>query len=113
MGILGSNCNSECEVIAGHFKRCIRPRDHKEESHVWIEALNRSEGAPRIVIWTDAPVTKIVAYMIIEDLFKDADRNARAYGWEVGHGQPLTEQINGLSDDNPFLDDNWKDKVVS
>ena len=35
------------------------------------------------------------------------DRNARAYGWEIGHGQPLTQVID-FSPENPFIDPNWR-----
>ena len=36
----------------------------------------------------------------------DEDRNARAYGWEVGRGQPIGAVIQS-SPDNPFLDPDW------
>jgi len=35
------------------------------------------------------------------------DRNARAYGWAVGRGHPLTSTIDG-DDTNPFLDPDWR-----
>lgn len=40
----------------------------------------------------------------------EIDRNARAYGFEVGRGKPLTKTMT-FSDDNPFIDRNWRDKV--
>lgn len=41
---------------------------------------------------------------------EEIDRNARAYGWEVGkHGQ--LDPTVGLSPDNPFADPNWRDRV--
>jgi hypothetical protein len=42
---------------------------------------------------------------------EEIDRNARAYGFEVGRGQALTAQIAGLSDDNPFVKKGWRDGV--
>lgn len=36
----------------------------------------------------------------------EIDRNARAYGWEVGRGKTPAEVIN-MSRDNPFADPNW------
>lgn len=41
---------------------------------------------------------------------EEADRNARAFGWEIGHGQELGKVIES-SPDNPFLDPNWRRKV--
>jgi len=41
----------------------------------------------------------------------EIDRNARAYGWEIGHGHPLAEQIESTSDDNPFLNPDWRDQI--
>lgn len=44
------------------------------------------------------------------DEIEEFTRNARAYGWEVGKGKPLTETIS-TSPDNPFLDPNWRDHL--
>lgn len=43
---------------------------------------------------------------------EEIDRNARAYGWEIGNGHPLAERIEELSDDNPFLDKKWREKMM-
>ena len=40
-------------------------------------------------------------------LLNEMDRNARAYGWEIGHGQPMTQVID-FSPENPFIDPNWR-----
>lgn len=37
---------------------------------------------------------------------KEIDRNARAYGFEIGRGHPLGELVT-TSEDNPFLDPDW------
>jgi hypothetical protein len=42
---------------------------------------------------------------------QEIDRNARAYGWSVGRGHPLAEQIEDVDPENPFLDPNWRDKI--
>jgi hypothetical protein len=42
---------------------------------------------------------------------QEMDRNARAYGWEIGHGKPLAAVIE-FSEDNPFLDPTWRDLVT-
>lgn len=45
-------------------------------------------------------------------LAMEIDRNARAYGWSVGRGHPLTPQIEDVDPENPFLDPNWRDAFV-
>lgn len=40
----------------------------------------------------------------------EMDRNARAYGWEVGRGKPLTAVLD-FDPDNPFLNPDWRDNV--
>lgn len=42
---------------------------------------------------------------------EEIDRNARAYGWEVGKGRPVTGEILMTSSDNPFLDPNWRENI--
>lgn len=44
---------------------------------------------------------------------EEVDRNARAYGWEIGRGHPLVEQIESTSEDNPFLSPDWRGGTVS
>lgn len=41
---------------------------------------------------------------------EEVDRNARAYGFEIGKGQDLSEEI-FTSDDNPFMDTNWRELI--
>lgn len=45
-------------------------------------------------------------------LLSELDTAARAYGFEIGRGHPLTEELTELSDDNPFRDRNWRDNVI-
>src|SRR5690348_6155551 len=42
----------------------------------------------------------------------EMDRNARAYGWEVGKHGVLSEVIQHVCPDNPFLDPKWRNHVV-
>lgn len=42
---------------------------------------------------------------------EEIDRNARAYGFEVGKGHPLTEVIEQTSPDNPFMNPDWRQSV--
>lgn len=43
---------------------------------------------------------------------KEIDRNARAYGFEIGRGHPLGELV-AVSKDNPFLDPDWASDLDS
>ena len=47
---------------------------------------------------------------LIREELDEIDRNARAYGFEIGRGQRLSEGIE-TSEDNPFLDPNWRDTI--
>lgn len=40
------------------------------------------------------------------DDLAEVDRNARAYGYEIGRGAPITAQLDA-TDGNPFLDRDW------
>lgn len=46
------------------------------------------------------------------ELIAEIDRNARAYGWEVGHGHPLTEKIESTTPGNPFMDPDWRAHIL-
>lgn len=41
---------------------------------------------------------------------EEVDRNARAYGFEIGRGAPLKKTVE-TSNDNPFMSPDWKDQV--
>ena len=43
----------------------------------------------------------------------EIDRNARAFGWEVGRGQPIATILRKISDNNPFMDPDWRDNIGS
>jgi hypothetical protein len=45
-------------------------------------------------------------------LLDELDRNARAYGFEIGRGHPLTEKLTHISDDNPFMTRDWRDNII-
>lgn len=45
-------------------------------------------------------------------LLEELDRNARAYGFEIGRGHPLLEKLTHISDDNPFMDKDWRSKII-
>lgn len=42
---------------------------------------------------------------------EEVDRSARAYGWEIGQGKSLAEIVD-MSDDNPFKDSNWRERIT-
>lgn len=47
----------------------------------------------------------------VQAMLEEVDRNARAYGWEIGRGRALTEVVD-YSPDNPFLDPDWRKRMV-
>jgi hypothetical protein len=42
----------------------------------------------------------------------EIDRQARAYGFEIGRGHKLTNQIDTISEDNPFRNVNWRNNII-
>ena len=50
--------------------------------------------------------------MLTDEEVLEVDRVARAYGYEIGRGHPLTETVKA-SEDNPFLDPNWRVNMVA
>lgn len=42
-----------------------------------------------------------------EEEIERLDRCARAYGWEVGRGHPIVEELE-TTEENPFMDPDWK-----
>ena len=44
-----------------------------------------------------------------KSLTEEQDRNARAYGWEVGQGAPIADNL-PESPGNPFSDPDWRQK---
>lgn len=48
---------------------------------------------------------------ISDAVLKEYCRNARAYGWEVGHGSPMLSILKATRK-NPFLKPNWESKVI-
>lgn len=50
------------------------------------------------------------AHFVRDKKLEEIDRNARAYGYEIGRGHPLVEKIESVSDDNPFMVHDWKER---
>jgi len=46
------------------------------------------------------------------DHIEEIDRNARAYGWEIGKGAPLSHGAVEVTDGNPFMQSNWRDQII-
>lgn len=46
-----------------------------------------------------------------KERLEELDRQARAYGWEVGNGKPLDISFE-LSRNNPFAYENWRDIIT-
>lgn len=79
-----------------------RDRIYKAISDAFYDARNSGRTM------TDASNAAADTVLAIVD---EIDRNARAYGWSVGQGAPLTEVLVDVSDANPFLDPNWRERV--
>lgn len=65
--------------------------------------------------WADVPEkNKQLMIAVCQELIThysnidEIDRNARAYGFEIGRGQEIGPQVNA-SEDNPFLSRDWRD----
>lgn len=52
----------------------------------------------------------VIARVVPLDKLDEIDRNARAYGFDVGQGAPLAEKLT-TSAANPFLDPNWREQL--
>ena len=50
--------------------------------------------------------------VVRETALEEMDRCARAYGYEIGKGHPLTYIVHDISEDNPFRDEHWKSNCV-
>jgi hypothetical protein len=66
-----------------------------------------AEPIPQMV--TSADVEADGGYFSKEDL-ESICRNARAYAWEVGHGQEMTPRLS-TTPGNPFLDPEWRNHI--
>lgn len=55
-------------------------------------------------LWVGCALTKRAKRGDLEEI----DRNARAYGWEIGHGHPLADVIESTDATNPFLTREWR-----
>lgn len=44
-------------------------------------------------------------------IINEIDRNARAYGWEIGQGRQLTTFMPAINPKNPFLQSDWRDPL--
>lgn len=79
---------------------------HADEYEVGVSELIPPDLFDLIEALVDAHVARSRAQV------EEIDRNARAYGWEVGRGHPLTEQLNTVESANPFLDKNWREQII-
>lgn len=54
---------------------------------------------------------QVRAGIIVGEDMQEIDRNARAYGWEIGRGRALS-QIIDMTPGNPFADPDWRKNVT-
>lgn len=52
-------------------------------------------------------IVDLLNAVYVTDNTTEVDRNARAYGWEIGRGQPIGWEIK-TTPGNPFLDPDWR-----
>ena len=70
-----------------------------------------------VVLLPVAVANEIVRSLVVEPrrrrdrILAEIDRNARAYGWEIGRGHPLVERIESTDPENPFLAADWRTRL--
>jgi hypothetical protein len=69
------------------------------------DSTGRAGSVPRPQTVVEPPV-----FEVGRDVSREIDRNARAYGFEIGRGQAIAENLVS-SPDNSFLDLDWADKA--
>lgn len=55
----------------------------------------------------DLTVGRAVDAIANDGFLLEIDRNARAYGWEIGNGQTIARQID-VTEGNPFTGTAWR-----
>lgn len=53
---------------------------------------------------------EIKSGIIVDKGVEEIDRNARAYGWEVGQGRVMRYEMD-FSSGNPFMDPHWRSRI--
>jgi hypothetical protein len=79
-----------------------RARRYYPNSYAWLVKKNSIPPMDEM--------TEVFLAPSEEEATQQSDRQARAYGWEVGRGHALKLMI-AASPDNPFLDPNWTDNL--
>lgn len=54
---------------------------------------------------------KAVDALVKDSYIMEVDRNARAYGWEIGRGSEIKPMIQ-MTDDNPFENPDWRERIA-
>jgi oligoribonuclease (3'-5' exoribonuclease) len=92
--------------------RVIATQPQKCEKHRPIPDLADSIRLYRHMLKTGYMLDYDVRERIgAEDPVDEIDRNARAYGYEVGRGAALSHGMIQTSDDNPFMAKNWRAQI--
>lgn len=79
----------------------------------WTEYYRTKLGALLSIVrhkWFTSWGGSAVLFHTMTSDDEDADRQARAYGWEVCNSGKLTYVVT-TSKDNPFLDPDWRNKL--
>lgn len=85
--------------------------DEMERMHKDIMALRGQVEQLQHRNEVQAQIIRDEAYKLDQETMDEIDRNARAFGWEIGHGAILVGGTVCTSDNNPFMSKDWKKEM--
>lgn len=105
------NMSSRFQAILHQFQ------DDMEKFGAEQFSMMTDEPANTIIIMSslsiDEPIElnpPLIADRPVGMSINEIDRNARAYGFEIGRGKPLERELNEISPDNPFIHPFWRSR---
>jgi oligoribonuclease (3'-5' exoribonuclease) len=108
----GVDVSGQRETFKRVNSRVIATQPQKSEKHRPIPDLADSIRLYRHMLKTGYMLDYDVRERIgASDPIDEIDRNARAYGYEVGRGAALSHGMIQTSDDNPFMAKNWRAQI--
>jgi oligoribonuclease len=108
----GVDVSGQRETFKRVNPKVIETQPAKCEKHRPIPDLADSIRLYRHMLKTGYVLDYDVRELIgAPDPIDEIDRNARAYGFEVGRGAALSHGQIPTSDDNPFMEKNWRAQI--
>jgi oligoribonuclease len=108
----GVDVSGQRETFKRVNSRVIATQPEKCEKHRPIPDLADSIRLYRHMLKTGYMLDYDVRERLgAADPIDEIDRNARAYGYEVGRGAALSHGMIQTSDDNPFMAKNWRAQI--